>query len=153
MGLDDFDKIKIESDTDKKNSKKFVDDDLSLESIEYYLSHIDELIDCVMKSYVNYINAKMRYDFKKNNFQTSINWTDENALRVNNGLPKVTTQDQRNSVIELKVKSLKIDKESCEMEYKMYNKIFDFISKNFELLSKSCCNCDEVKELLENFEE
>lgn len=106
-----------------------------------------------MKSYVNYINAKMRYDFKKDDFQTSINWTDENALRVNNGLPKVTTQDQRNSVIRLKVKSLKIDKESCEMEYKMYNKIFDFINRNFELLSKSCCNCDEVKELLENFEE
>lgn len=153
MGLDDFDKIKVENDDGKKNSKNFIDDDLSLESIEYYLSHIDELINCVMESYVKYINAKMRYDFKKDYFQTNIHWSDENALRVNNGLPKVTTQDQRNSVIRLKVKSLKIDKESCEIEYKMYNKIFDFISRNFELISKSCCNCDDIKELLEDFEE
>lgn len=152
MGLDDFDKIKIGDNVEKEKGNEFVDD-FSVENVEYYLSHIDELITCVKDSYVRYINAKMKHDFKKSFYQTNINWTDENALRVSNDLPKVTTQDQRNSVIALKIKPLKIDKESCELEYKLYSKIFDFISKNFELLSAPCNHCDDVKELLENFEE
>lgn len=142
MSLNDFDKISEEDIVDEKVDEKskdvkfVVDEAQMLEDIEYWLYNLDDLISSVKDSHYDYVNAKMRYEFKKNNLQINTNWTEENALRENNGLPKITAQGQRDAVIELKVKSLYVKMKDCEMKYKFYSKLFTFIGNNFELLCK-----------------
>lgn len=137
MSLEDFEKISNNEFVEKDNkSVKNMFSDFDFEKIEYYLSNMDELLNCLKQSYSDYVNAKAKLEFKKDKLQTSINWSKENALRESNGLPKVTTQTQRDSVINLKLKILNINKESYELKYKFYNKLFNFISNNFELLLK-----------------
>ena len=140
MGLKDFDKLeKVENETVEKKSKSkiLIEDEIDLKEIEYYLTHIDELLGLVKSSHYEYVNTKLRYDFKKHNYQININWNEENALRKTNDLPKITNQDQRNAVIELKLKPLYIEMKELEMKYKYYEKIFKFVSKNYDLLYKS----------------
>lgn len=134
MGLDDFKKIQEENNVEKDKNDKNLIEDINVEDIEYYLSHLDELLKLVKESHLKYVNAKLRYDFKKDDYQISINWNEENALRESNGLAKVTNQTQRDSVINLKLKPLQVTLKSCELEYKFYSKIFTFISNNFDLL-------------------
>ena len=134
MGLNDFDKLGV-------NNSEEVDDDKLIEDIDfedfaYYIQNIDELIDLVRKSYVEYINIKLKYEFKKSKLQTTINWNEENALRVNNGLPKCTNQDQKNASIDLKLKSLSVEKHNLEVKYKFYKQVFTFISNNYDLLQE-----------------
>lgn len=139
MGLNDFNKIS-ENNIEEQNSKMkiFVKDEAQmLEDFEYWVHNLDDLISYVKDSHYDYVNAKMKYEFKKNDLQINTNWTEENALRENNGLPKITAQGQRDAVIELKVKSLYVKMKDCEMKYKFYNRIFNFISNNFELLLNS----------------
>lgn len=143
MSLNDFGKLNnkvVEEDKDK-----FVDD-IEFEDFVYYIYHVDKLIDLVKESYIEYVEAKLRFEFKKSKLQTTINWSDENNLRVANGLPKCTNQDQKNASIDMKLKSMKNEMNNCEMKYKFYNKIFTFISNNFELL----CDMYELKEKLED---
>ena len=135
MSLKDFDKI---DNSVKKNSSKRdvveIENNIDMKSIFYFLFNIDELLELVNGSYCDYINAKLTYDFKKDKLQTTTNWNEENALRESNNLPKVTNQDQRDAVIDLKLKDMYVDVKSLEMRYKWYNKIFNFIDKNFDLL-------------------
>lgn len=140
MGLKDFDKLEnVENENVEKKdkSKILIKDEIKLEEIEYYLTHIDELIGLVKSSHYDYVNAKLKYDFRKHDYQTNINWNEENALRKTNDLPKISNQDQRNAVIELKLKPLHIKMKELEMKYKFYKKIFDFINHNYDLLCKS----------------
>ena len=140
MSIDDFNKIDVNLSNREKDSKKSVDkfikdtDDLNLQTIQYYMLNMDELIDCLNESYFDMVNSKLEHDFKMDKLQTTIDWGEENNLREVNNLPKVTTQKQRDSVINLKVKNMKIHMEACELKYKIYNKIFNFINNNFELL-------------------
>ena len=138
MSLKDFDKIENVEEEKKDNDKKekiFIED-VDLKTINHYLENLDELFEIVEKTYVEYVNAKLRYEFKKDKLQTTTNWNEENTLRQANNLPKITTQAQRDSVINLKVGTLQTKMKNCEVKYKFYNKIFGFINNNFELLSK-----------------
>ena len=134
MSLEDFNKIQQEDNIVEEEKNETFIDEIDIENIEYYLSHFDELIENVKESHFNYMNAKLKHEFKHNSFQVSINWNEENALRESNGLPKVTNQNQRDSVIKLKLKHLYDEMKSYEHQYKMYDRIFNFISNNFELL-------------------
>ena len=148
MSLKDFEKIDkgVEKVDDESLSKSDVlIKDIEFKDIEYYLSHLDELIKCVEESYNVYDNAKLVHDFKKDKLQLTVNWNEENALRVGNNLPKITNQDQRNSAINLKVKSLSVNMETCKIKYNFYKKLFEFISNNYGLLCKSY-NVGEILE-------
>ena len=138
MGLEDFNKIQnsVKVENEIKDNKDIIKS-IALEDIKYYLTHLDELVGKLNESYIAYVNSKYKYDFKKNDFQVNINWNEENNLRVANGLPKVTNQDQRNAIISLKLTPTYKKMKSCEVEYKLYKIIFDFISNNFTLLSEN----------------
>ena len=146
MGLEDFDKIKKNENVE--NEKKVYENliiPIDWNNINYYLHHMDELISIVEESYREYIDSKLKYEFKKSELQLSIRWDEENALRKANDLPKISNQTQKDALIELKIKNLKIHSKSYEHRYKFYKKIFDFISNNFELLlnfSKFDCNVE-----------
>jgi len=144
MGLNDFDKINVDNNIDEKSkSKIFVEDDVEmLEDVDYWLKHLDELLAHVKEEHYNYVNAKIKYDFKKNDLQVNTKWDEENALRKTNGLPKITAQDQRNAVIDLKLKNLYIKVKDCELKYKFYKNIFAFINNNFELLNEMYVNVE-----------
>lgn len=151
MSIEDFDKINTNLDNDKKSKKvdDYIKNNMDLKSIQYYMNNMDELVSCLNKSYCDMINSKLKHDFKMDTLQTSIDWGEENILREANHLPKVTTQKQRDSVINLKVKDMKIHMEACEFKYKFYSKLFNFISKNFELLDEyyqKVCDCDKISE-------
>lgn len=137
MSLNDFNKLSenFEKDNSKEKKDKIVGD-IEFDNFEYYVDHIDELIDLVKDSYNNYINSKLKYEFKKSYYQTTINWTDENNLRIANGFPKLTNQEQKNAAIDIKLKHLKNKMIDYEMKYKFFNKILTFIANNFELLYK-----------------
>lgn len=142
MSLEDFEKIQNNVEVENIKDNKNLIESITLEDIEYYLIRLDKLVEKLNKSYVAYVNSKFNYDFKKDAYQVNINWNEENNLRVANGLPKVTNQDQRNAIINMKLKPLRKKMKSCEVEYKMYNKIFTFISENFTLL----CELFHIKE-------
>ena len=136
MGLEDFDKIDMDekiSET-KDDTGKIIHLNVDIPTVEYYIHNFDELFNCLKESYEEYINAKIEHDLKKSKLQTNINWNEENALRESNNLPKVTNQDQRNAVIDLKMKNSRIKMENCKMKYKFYDELFNFTDKNYELL-------------------
>lgn len=148
MGLDDFNKVSenLNKNGNKKSEEFFVEDSIRmLEDVEYWLYHLDELISYVKDCHYDYVNAKLRYEFKKNEYQMTIKWDEENALRKNNNLPKISNKEQREAFIELKSKPLQIDMKNCELKYKFYKKIFDFISNNFELLCELYPKSENVK--------
>ena len=144
MGLEDFDMVdNSASNVEKKDSdEKFVDK-FDFDTLLFYYDNLDKLIQLLEESHCDYLNSKIKYEYKKHEHQTTINWSEENALREINNLPKVTNKEQRESVIELKVKSLYIDMVELKKKYDMYKKIFNFIDKNYELFGKSCdcVNC------------
>ena len=134
MGLEDFNKIEnVENDNDVKETDEF-DITLNCKNVEYYVNNIDELIALVREYYNKYIEQKLKYEIKKDKYQVTINWTEENVLRESNGLSKVTNKEQREAVINLKVRKNYEKMKLYEMKYKFYNKLFDFISKNYTLL-------------------
>ena len=132
MGLDDFKKIQEKENVEDERDEMI--ENIDIEDIEYYLSHLDELLKIVKDNHFKYVNAKLKYELKKDDLQVNTNWNDENTLRVANGLPKITNQDQRNAIINMKLKPLHKKMKSCEVEYKIYSKLFSFISNNFDLL-------------------
>lgn len=139
MGLEDFKKIENVEGIENVNVEDLIGavdniDCIDYKSIEYYLSHLDELLECLAKNYNNYISFKLRYEIKKDQYQVTTNWNEENALRESNGLPKITAQNQRDSVINLKLKNHHEKMKYFEMKYRFYSKLFDFISKNYEML-------------------
>lgn len=160
MGLEDFDKVSnnIENVKNEEDTSKFVCD-FDVNTISYFVFHMDELIVLLKDSYIDYVNANLKYDLKKSDLQVNTNWNEENALREMNGLPKVTAQGQRDSIINLKVKPLKINLENCQLKYKFYDKLFKFISKNYELILAYVefdvdGKLDEIEEnILENHQE
>lgn len=153
MGLDDFEKLgNVDENIEKGNSKKnkdFINNVVELQDIKYYLSNMDELIDNLKKSYYAYVNAKVMYEFKKNYYQTTINWNDENNLREIDGLPKLTNQTQKDAAVEVKLKNKYVSMKTFELEYKMYSKIFDFISKNYGFLVDNNFDVVDVENLPE----
>lgn len=135
MSLKDFENIQNGKENEKKETKKiFIEQDISIETIKYYLTNIDELITLVEKYNREYANAKLDYELKKDEYQISINWNEENALRTTNDLPKITNQNQRDSVINLKLKNKHIKMKDLELKSKFYSKIFSFINNNYETL-------------------
>lgn len=134
MGLDDFNKLGVNG-SEKVDDSKLIED-ISFEDFAFYIQNIDKLVDLVKESYVEYINSKLKYEFKKSKLQTTINWNEENTLRVNNGLPKCTNQTQKDASIDLKLKSLNVEKHNLEVKYKFYKQVFTFISSNYDLLQE-----------------
>lgn len=135
MSIKDFEKLDkpVDNESSKKLKKELIEN-IEFEDINYYLAHMDELVNLYEQSYFEYTNAKLKYDLRKSDYQVSINWTKENDHRIANGLPKVTNQDQRNAVIDLKLKPLQVKLKFYEFKYNFFKKLFNFISDNFELL-------------------
>lgn len=141
MSLEDFDKVLEfdESDETPKNSeveeKEEVNDDVEFKELDYYINNLDELFLKVRNCKTDYVKAKITYKKKEAKFNRDIDWGEVNVLRVDEGLPKITNKDGRDSEIFLRTVNEYSDMHYLKRDYDYYKSLLDFIIENYQMLT------------------
>ena len=140
MGLEDFDKVmelNVDDETPKNSEVKEdeIEDTVEFKELSYYVENLDELFLKVRNCKTDYVKAKITYKKKEAKFNRDIDWGEVNVLRVDEGLPKITNKDGRDSEIFLRTVNEYSDMHYLKRDYDYYKSLLDFIIENYQMLT------------------
>lgn len=140
MGLEDFDKVmelNVDDETPKNSEVKEdgIKDTVEFKELSYYVENLDELFLKVRNCKTDYVKAKITYKKQEAKLNRDTDWGEINITRVDEGFPKITNKEGRESYVFLKTVNEYSDMHYLKRDYDYYKSLLDFIIENYQMLT------------------